>query len=60
MGIERIRADLEEIGEAATLLIEGRRSYEDALADYFPRLLAAYGGDRSLVGAFEDLDRLYL
>jgi hypothetical protein len=37
------------------MLIEGRLSYQDALAGYFPRLLDAYGGDRSQIVTFEDV-----
>ena len=37
------------------MLIEGRLPYEAALADYFPRLLDAYGGDRSKIVTFEDV-----
>ena len=60
MGAGRILEDLDELGEAAVALVEGRVSYDDALADYFPRLLEAYGGDRSLVATFEELDREFL
>jgi hypothetical protein len=54
MSIRRIREDLHELSEAAALLAQGTLSYEDALAGYFPRLLDVFGGDRSMVGAFED------
>ena len=47
MSAARIREDLDELGEAAAMLVEGRLSYEDALAGYFPRLVDAYVGDRS-------------
>lgn len=60
MTLRRVREDLDELGEAAERLVRGEIRYEDALAAYFPRVLEAYGGDRSLVGAFDDLDRLYL
>ena len=39
--------DLEELGDAAEALVDGRLTYEEALAGYFPRLLDAYGGDRA-------------
>ena len=55
MSHARIRADLPEIGEAAKALVDDRVAYEDALAAYFPRLLAAYGGDRSRIATFEDV-----
>ncbi len=60
MSAARIREDLEELTEAAVALVEGRVSYEDALAAYFPRLLDAYLGDRSMVGAFEDVHVPYV
>jgi hypothetical protein len=56
----RIEEDLPETVDAARLLIEGRLSYEDALREYFPRLLAAYGGDRSKVFAFDGIDWQYI
>ena len=46
--------------EAAAMLVEGRLSYEDALAGYFPRLVEAYGGDRSQVVTFEDVHLGYV
>lgn len=55
MSSERFRRDLPEICEAAQALVAGRVSYEDALAAYFPRLLDAYGGDRSRIATFEDV-----
>ena len=60
MSAVRIREDLDEIGEAAAMLVEGRLSYEDALAGYFPRLVEAYGGDRSQVVTFEDVHLGYV
>jgi hypothetical protein len=56
----RIREDLDEIVNAATRLIEGRVDYEEALAAYFPRLLACYGGDRSRVYSFDAVHETYL
>jgi hypothetical protein len=55
MSAARIREDLDELVDGAAMLIEGRLSYEDALAGYFPRLLDAYGGDRSQIVTFEDV-----
>ena len=55
MSASRIREDLDELVEGAAMLIEGRLPYEAALADYFPRLLEAYGGDRSKIVTFEDV-----
>ncbi len=56
----RIEEDLPELVEAARLLIEKRLSYEDALRRQFPRLLEAYGGDRSKVFAFDGIDWAYI
>ena len=60
MSLARVREDLDELLDAAALLIEGRISYEDALAAYVPRLVDAYGGDASRVGTFEDVHLRYL
>jgi hypothetical protein len=53
MSARRVAADLDELGESAVALVERRVSYEDALAAYFPRLLAAYGGDETMIATFE-------
>ncbi|HVW90587.1 MAG TPA: hypothetical protein VHC01_14080 [Gaiellaceae bacterium] len=60
MSIARIHEDLPELLRAVELLIERRLPYEDALADYFPRLLALYEGDRGRAFSFDDLGALYL
>ena len=60
MSIARIREDLPELLEASELLIEKRLSYEHALANYFPRLLAAYGGDPQRVYSFDNIGQLYV
>jgi hypothetical protein len=60
MSAARIRDDLPELLEAAELLIEKRLPYEQALAEYFPRLLAAYGGNRSRVFSFDNIHEQYL
>jgi hypothetical protein len=60
MSFSRVREDLPELIQASELLIEKRLSYEDALADYFPRLLAVYDGDRSRVCSFDNIGALYL
>jgi hypothetical protein len=60
VSVARIADDLPEIVEAAELLIERRLGYEQALRQYFPRLLTAYGGDRSRLFTFDGLDRDYL
>jgi hypothetical protein len=49
MSRARIRDDLPELLDAADLLVERRLPYEQALADYFPRLLDAYRGHRSRI-----------
>lgn len=60
MSAVRIRDDLPELLDAADRLIERRLSYEDALREYFPRLLAAYHGDRGKVFSFDEIHRHYL
>jgi len=60
MSVARVREDLPELLEAAELLLEGRLSYEQALAAYFPRLLSAYGGDRSRIFSFDQIHQHYL
>jgi hypothetical protein len=56
----RIRDDLEELADASVRLVEGRVTYEDALAAYFPRLLEAYGGDRGRLWTFEGVHAAYV
>jgi hypothetical protein len=56
----RIREDLPEILHAADLLLGQELTYEEALADYFPRLLVAYGGDVSRIFTFDDVHKQYL
>jgi hypothetical protein len=56
----RIREDLPELLHAADLLIEKCLPYEEALADYFPRLLDAYRGDRSRIFTFDNIHERYL
>ena len=60
MSAARIRDDLPELMRGAELLMERRWSFEDALADYFPRLLKAYGGDRSKIFTLDGIHRAYL
>lgn len=60
MSIARIRGDLAELLHAGELLIEHRLTYEDALADYVPRLLACYGGDHTRVFSFDNVGERYL
>jgi hypothetical protein len=44
----------------AELLLEGHWSFDDALADYFPRLLKAYGGERSKLFSFDGIHEAYV
>jgi hypothetical protein len=41
-------------------VVERRLSYEEALERFFPRLLAAYGGDRSRIFSFDAIDERYI
>lgn len=43
----RILADLDELLQAAEMLVEGRLAYRDALQGYFERFLDLHGGDAS-------------
>ncbi len=56
----RLQEDLPEILDAAGKLIRNEIAYEAALADYFPRLLHAYHGDRSKVFSFDSIHEGYL
>jgi hypothetical protein len=60
MSAGRIREDLPALLDAADRLIHRRVSYEDALAEYFPRLLAAYRGDRGRTFSFDNVGERYL
>lgn len=60
MSAARIREDLDELLDAAEQLIEGTLPYDQALRDYFPRLLSAYDGDHSRVFSFDNLHKEYL
>jgi len=60
MSRARIEEDLPELVEAARRLAEGRLTYEDSLRAYFPRLLAAYGGDASRIFSFDSVHRAYI
>jgi hypothetical protein len=60
MSAARVEQDLEELVDAAASLVEGRISYDDALAAYVPRLVDAYDGDPSRIGSFEDVHVGYL
>lgn len=60
MSIGRIREDLPELIHASELLTEKRLSYEECLAGYFPRLLAAYNGDRGRTFSFDNIGEQFL
>jgi hypothetical protein len=60
MSRARFEEDLPEIVDAAAKLIANQIDYEAALADYFPRLLRAYHGDRSRIFSFDDIHERYL
>jgi hypothetical protein len=56
----RVEEALPELLEAARLLACGRLEYEAALRQYFPRLLKAYGGDRSQIFSFDGIHWAYV
>ena len=60
MSDERIAADLDRIVAAAEELLDGSLSYEQALRDYFPALLAAHGGDASAIWSIDGVHAAYL
>jgi hypothetical protein len=60
MTIARFREEIPQLVTAAERLIERRISYEEALAEHFPRVLAAYGGDRSCVYSTDQIAEQYL
>ena len=57
---KRVEEDLPEIVGAASALVAKRVTYESALHDYFPRLLEAYGGDRSKIFSFDGIHWGYI
>ncbi len=60
MSAARLREDLDELLDAADKLINGRWSVEEALTDYFPRLIAAYGGDAGRAFTFDGIGASYM
>lgn len=56
----RVRTDLPELLDAAGALIEGRVSYEDAMADHFARLLRFHDGDRRQIWSIDNVHLQYL
>lgn len=57
---ERIEATLPELLQAIVDLVEGRHDYEECLAAYFSRLLAALGGDRSAVASWDMVHQRFI
>jgi hypothetical protein len=55
MSRERIDRDLPRIVAAAAELLAGSLSYEQALRDYFPALLAAHQGDLSQIWSIDGI-----
>jgi hypothetical protein len=60
MSRARIVEDLPELLRAAAMLIERQCSYEESLTEYFPRLLKALGGDRTLLTSWGQVHRRYI
>jgi ADP-heptose:LPS heptosyltransferase len=59
MSDARIADDLPRIVAAAQELAGGTLTYEQALADYFPALLAAHGGDASAIWSIDGVHASY-
>jgi hypothetical protein len=55
----RIADDLPRIVAAARELVEGTLTYEQALADYVPALVAAHGGDASAIWSIDGVHAAY-
>jgi hypothetical protein len=55
MSAARVRADLPELLDAATLLVDGRLDYAAALAGHRERLSAFWGGDRSMMWSIDNV-----
>ncbi len=60
MSRERIARDLPRIVAAAGELLAGSLTYEQALRDYFPALLAAHHGDPSQIWSIDGIHLRYL
>jgi hypothetical protein len=59
MSAARIADDLPRLVDAARELVDGTLTYEQALADYFPALLAAHGGDASAIWSIDGVHAGY-
>jgi hypothetical protein len=55
MSAARIRADLPELLDAATLLVDGDLDYATALAGHRDRLTRCWGGDRSMMWSIDNV-----
>jgi hypothetical protein len=55
MSIGRIRGDLAELGDAASLLVGGELSFDEALDGYLRRLVDALDGDASRIATFDNV-----
>jgi hypothetical protein len=55
MSIGRIRGDLEELGDAARLLVDGSLSFDEALDGYLQALVGALDGDVSRIATFDNV-----
>ncbi|MBB5897725.1 hypothetical protein [Kutzneria kofuensis] len=55
MSAARVRADLPELLDAATLLHDGDLDYAAALAGHRDRLLRCWGGDRSMMWSIDNV-----
>jgi hypothetical protein len=60
MSRARIRDDLDAIVRAAGELLDGSLDYERAMAEYFPALLAAHGGDATRIWSIDGAHHGYL
>lgn len=60
MSYERIRADLDEIVDGATKLVEQRWDFGTAMTDHIRRLLSMRDGDPAWVRSFDSVHTSYL
>jgi hypothetical protein len=54
MSIGRIRDDVTEIGDAASMLVDGTLTFDAALDGYLRRLVDALGGDTTPIATFDN------
>ncbi|QWF78638.1 hypothetical protein [Amycolatopsis sp. CA-230715] len=60
MTLARITEDLDRIVLACRELLDGSLTYDQALRDYFPALVAAHGGDASAIWSIDGVHFDYL